>query len=196
MPAGSAPDLPRHFAECFSAAQGGRDLAAYMRIVGSRSAPKPDGGHPEKHHIVPREWLSARTEGFSFAAEDPANVVYLSAKDRLLALRLLAVIFLGMKDGETYSALVGTISRRYGLPRAELWRNPYMDGMDLDALASARDAGIRGRKTKYAAEYLEECRRVYREGGFAAVRERMGYAFTERALLEQFRRHPPPTAPQ
>ena len=186
-------EKPPKFDECFSAAAGSSELAAYMAILEARAARRPDASHPEKHHIVPREWLSRRFQDFSFWTEDPRNVVYLSVDDKLAAMQHLVLVFLDMRDSVTYGSLVGSMSRRYHIPKGEFWRNPYLDPAARRILSERRRRELSQRKTKYSDEFLERCRDVLLSSessaeGFGRVAEETGFPFTKRALVEQLRK--------
>ena len=186
---------PQHFDRCFT--EGMRSSAnfrAYAEIL-KTGADRPSKSRPERHHIVPREWLSLNVDGFRFGTEDPSNVTYLSVGNRLLAMVRLAVIFLEAGDSRTYAAIAGTVSRRYHLGRGEFWRNPFLDGDTVSRLAERRSRELLSRKRKHSDEYLRRCHEAYLECGrsFDRVVEETGFPGSERALLRNFRERGLPT---
>lgn len=180
---------PRHFDECFTTRiKSGRNFATYAAILRTGAA-APSESRPEKHHIVPREWLSMNADGFRFDAEDPSNVTYLSVRNKILAMVQLAVIFLETGDSRTYAKLTETISRRYHLGRYEYWKNPFMDRETVSFLAEKRMQELCSRKRKYSDDYLGKCHEIYMNSGksFEAVVRETGFPCSERSLLRNFR---------
>ena len=180
---------PRHFDRCFTEKmRSSADFRAYAEIL-KTGADEPSERRPEKHHVVPREWLSLNVDGFRFGTEDPSNVTYLSVRNKLLAMVRLAVLFLEAGDSRTYSALAGTVSRRYHLGRGEFWRNPFLDGDTVSRLVETRSRELLSRKRKYTDEYLRRCHGIYMDSGksFDSVVAETGFPGSERALLRNFR---------
>ena len=186
---------PLKFDECFppEKTKTSNEFKSYMSIVNALSSKTPDKLHPEKHHIVPREWLSWKFEDFSFDNEDPSNVVYLSVKDKLLALLHLILFFLDVGDSVTYRNLTSSVSRRYHLGKFDFWKNPYLDRETIKFLVGKRTQELEMRKMKYSDEFLEKCRNILESSydlneGFKNVVEQTGFKFTKRALFEQLRK--------
>lgn len=185
---------PRFFDDCFHI--GIRkcvEFEKYIDIVENRSSVNPSKKFPEKHHIVPREWLSWRVNGFNFVTEDENNVVYLSVRSKIMAMQYLALVFLEMGDSVTYKNITKAISRRYHMKWYDFWKNPYMDRKLVDALVEKRISELNGKKTKYGDEYLSRCMEIMnsekdKDSAFEKVRSEMGFSFTRRALEEQLKR--------
>lgn len=126
---------PKHFNMCFpDSIQNDRNYKSYMSIITCHGDPTPSKMKPEKHHIIPREWLTETFSDFSFDNEDPSNVVYLSVRDRILALQFLTLIFLEMKNAAVYKKMTDMVARRYHLSKFEFWKNPYLDYSGLISL--------------------------------------------------------------
>lgn len=185
---------PRHFHECFPGNEmENTHLVAYLAIIDGASSPTPTRCMPEKHHIVPREWMTANIPDFSFQTEDPSNVVYLSVKNKIMALQYLTLFFLDMRDSVVYKALTQTIARRYHLGWYDFWRSPYLEGPLIRFLAEKRSQELKGKKRKYGDEYLSKCLEIYssepdKKVAFNRVRDEMGFRFSQRTLLDQFRK--------
>jgi hypothetical protein len=185
---------PSKFDECFrtESSVAGSYLPQYWKIIENRSSEKPTPEKPEKHHIVPREWLSLNVEGFNFSTEDPANVVYLSFRDKLLAMSLLAGMFASLRYSREYRLITDSISRRYGVQRETVWMNPFFTDAEIDKMLGSRKPSVSGRKMKYDTKFLERCKEVYdsvenKEEAFERVRK-MGFRFTRRAFLDQLKK--------
>lgn len=117
---------PEHFETCFPRSMwNDKMFINYIRLITLNHSKTPTLDKPEKHHIVPREWLSWNVDDFNFWTEDRNNVVYLSVKDKILALQYLCIIFLEMHDGTTYKGLSDSFARRYHLKKFQFWRDPY-----------------------------------------------------------------------
>lgn len=67
-------------------------------------------------------------------------MVYLSTRDRVVALQCLLVMFKDMGDSRTYSRLVKSMSRRYGIPYGRLWSDPYLTRDMVDCMSERRDS--------------------------------------------------------
>lgn len=185
---------PRHFDECFPAwIRGDANFVQYLELVDTHSSPKPSQATPEKHHIVPREWLSWRVEGFSFDAEDVDNVVYLSVRNKIIAMERLVLLFLDMHDSTTYKSLTESFARRYHLGWFGFWKSPYLERGMVTFLAEKRKQELKERKRKYSDEFLLRCRGIMEAGGwtdeaFSRVKAETGFEFTRRALEDQLRK--------
>ena len=140
---------PLHFDECFKKdVTTSRYFISYMNIIEKKSSKTLTNETPEKHHIIPREWITWNYSGFEFKTEDCNNVVYLSVKDRILALQFLVLIFHEMGDSVTYHKLTKMISRKYHLVWSEFWRSPYLSSQQIDVLVGVRNNEIKSYKWK------------------------------------------------
>lgn len=131
---------PKHFEICFPRTHwNDRIFRNYVKLVSGGSA-TPTAQTPEKHHIVPREWLTWNDAAFNFDTEDKNNVIYLSVRDKLIAMLFLAIIFKDLEDGTTYRNICDAIGRRYHLQKFQVWQDPYkyFSRTWLDFLADRR----------------------------------------------------------
>ena len=116
---------PKYFEACFPQTHwNDRIFRDYIKIISDGSIVSSTA-NPEKHHIVPREWLTWNNENFRFETEDKNNVVYLSVKSKLVAMIFLAIIFKDLEDGTTYKNICNAIGRRYHLQKFQVWQDPY-----------------------------------------------------------------------
>lgn len=140
---------PLHFNECFKKEiSTSRYFISYMNIIDGKSSKILTITTPEKHHIIPREWITWNYSGFDFKTEDSNNVVYLSVKDRILALQFLVLIFHEMGDSVTYHKLTKMIARKYHLLWSEFWRSPYLSTHQIAELVNIRNIEIENYKWK------------------------------------------------
>jgi hypothetical protein len=140
---------PLHFNECFKKEIiTSRYFISYMNIINRKSSKTLTISTPEKHHIIPREWITWNYSGFDFNTEDCNNVVYLSVKDRILALQFLVLIFHEMGDSITYQKLTKMIARKYHLLWSDFWRSPYLSIQQIDELVNIRNDEIKNYKWK------------------------------------------------
>ena len=187
-------ERPIYFEDCFKVGiRNCREFDKYMDIVDNRSSRTPSAKFPEKHHIVPREWLSWRVDGFNFDTEDENNVVYLSVRSKLLAMQCLVLVFLEMGDSTTYRNLTKTVARRYHIGWYDFWKSPYLDKNLFSFLVEKRTDELTGKKKKYDDEYLSKCKEIMESSkdkneAFERIRTEMGFRYTRRALEEQLKR--------
>jgi len=171
---------------------GSTEFRQYSKVIeGSSKRRSPD--FPEKHHVVPREWLKLNIPGFTERTEDRGNVVWLSVEGKLLAMQLTAAILLLKRDSRSYASVIASMSRRYGFERGELWKNPYFGKDVFDRKVRLRECALSGRKLKYSDGYLEECLKTWnstddKDAAFAEIRDRLGFGHTKTALLYNLRK--------
>lgn len=187
-------EKPKYFDDCFQVGiRNCREFNKYVDIVFRHSASSPSQNFPEKHHIVPREWLSWRVNGFNFDTEDENNVVYLSVRSKLMSMQYLTLVFLEMGDSTTYRNLTKTVSRRYHIGWYDFWKSPYLDKNLVEFLVEKRNGELSTKKRKYDDEYLLKCKEILesskdKDEAFEKIKNEMGFEFTRRALDEQIKR--------
>lgn len=185
----SEMEKPKYFDICFPLKE--RTNQYFIRYVDilKTSKTEKDETHVEKHHIVPREWLSFNVDGFCFDNEDQNNIVYLSVRNKILAFQYLVLFFLEVKDSETYRRLTETISRRYHLRWYEFWKNPYIDINAVILLSEKREQELKSRKKKYSDDYLRKCLEILKHEqnediAFKRIQNELGFKHTVETLLK------------
>lgn len=130
---------PEHFHDCFPKnMESNQNFKRYMSLIANKACRTSTQETPEKHHIVPREWLTWNIRGFSASSEDTNNVVYLSVRDKLLSYLFLCLFFLDKVDSKTYNKLTKTVARRYNLIWSDFWSNPYLSSEIFNKLVNER----------------------------------------------------------
>lgn len=184
---------PPYFEYCFpEESRSDRNFSLYMGLM-ERASKAPTKATPEKHHIVPREWLSWRFPNFNFDTEDESNVVYLSVRDKLLAMQYVVLLVHDYGDSTTYRRLTEAVARRYHLGKYEFWKSPYIDREMMGLLVEKRKQELAGKKRKYSDEYLTRCREILLSEGdvdaaFRRIQSELGFSFSKRTLFDQLRK--------
>lgn len=184
---------PPYFEYCFpEESRSDRNFSLYMALM-EKASRTPTKATPEKHHIVPREWLSWRFPNFNFDTEDESNVVYLSVRDKLLAMQYVVLLVHDYGDSTTYKRLTEAISRRYHLGKYAFWLNPYIDRETMSLLVEKRRQELLGKKKKYSDDYLLKCSEILysekdKDVAFRRIQSELGFSFSKRTLFDQLRK--------